>query len=54
MLHDPAISESSKKILRQAINIATQHIYIGLSIFAIGTFLFIYLVPKNYKQLNTD
>lgn len=44
-LHDPAIAESSKAYLRQAINTSMHHIYWGLILFTVMIFVFLYLVP---------
>lgn len=45
-LKSPDLSIRSRQFLEQAISTSTQHIYLGLTVFAILTFLCIYLVPE--------
>ena len=48
-LHDPSLPRGQRVFLQHAISNATQHIYIGLTVFAVLTFLCMYLVPKDRK-----
>lgn len=45
------INSGTKIFLEKAINTATQHIYSGLILFALLTFLFMYMVPKGSKPV---
>lgn len=48
-IKDPDLPESVRIFLQKAMSTATQHIYIGLTIFALLTFLCIFLVPERGK-----
>lgn len=50
-LKSPGLKRNVKHFLEHSISIATQHIYFGLSIFALLTFLCLYLVPRNREKL---
>lgn len=53
IFHNPAISESAKEFLRNAINFSMQHIYWGLASFSIFIFICIYNVPSR-KVITTS
>lgn len=45
VLHDPAVPESAKSFLREAINSSMHHIYWGLAFFALLIFVSLYIMP---------
>ncbi len=47
----PDLPGNTRRFLEQAISTSTQHIYFGLTIFAILTLLCIYIVPKSREKL---
>ena len=51
MLQTPGLPSSSKTFLQQALNTAFNHVYIGMLIVAIFTFLLVFLIPRKLEQL---
>ncbi len=52
MLHSPDLSESSKHFLEITINQSTRHIYIGLLLFAVLTFLAVWIAPRHFRKIS--
>jgi hypothetical protein len=48
VLHDPSTSDSAKAFLRHAIYIATHHIYVGITGFAVITLLVVLIAPRKF------
>src|SRR5690606_17852248 len=46
ILHNPEISVETKEYLREAINLAMSHVYVGLAFFTIIIFICLYRVPS--------
>lgn len=46
ILHNPAVSDEAKEYLREAINLAMSHVYIGLAFFTLIIFICLYRVPS--------
>lgn len=52
-INNPSLSSEAKLFLQKAINTANQHIYIGLVLFAILTFLAVRMAPRKFKPLDS-
>lgn len=52
ILRSSHLSESAKHFLEITINQSTRHIYIGLLIFAVLTFLAVCMTPRHFKKID--
>ncbi len=50
VLNDPQISETKRLFLEKSVSNSTIHIFIGCTLFAVLTFLCIYLMPKKHPE----
>src|SRR5699024_2298894 len=53
-LHNPQLGQETVNFLRHAIYMATHHIYIGMSIFAVITLLVTILSPQKFPIVDDD
>src|SRR5699024_752252 len=53
-LHNPQLGKEAANFLRHAIYIATHHIYIGMSVFAVATLLCVFLAPRKFPIVDDD
>lgn len=54
ILQTPGLPSSTKTFLQQALDTAFNHVYIGMLVFAILTFLLVFLVPGKLEPLKLD
>ncbi|MCO5061894.1 MAG: hypothetical protein M9963_07800 [Kiritimatiellae bacterium] len=54
VLKEPGIPVAKRAFLREAINLSTHHIYIGLSLFAILALFAICLVPARIERAGVE
>ncbi|MDN5865659.1 MAG: MFS transporter, partial [Gammaproteobacteria bacterium] len=53
-LHDPSTDEAARDFLRHAIDFATQHIYMGIVVFAVLVLVCVFLTPRRFQTLDTE
>ncbi len=51
MLHAPGLSSTARHFLETTINQSTRHIYIGLLIFSILTYLAVWIAPRHFRKI---
>ncbi len=51
ILSSSTVSDSIKQAIKSAINVATQHIFLGMIIFGLLTFSVVWIVPKQLKKI---
>src|SRR5699024_6538580 len=54
VLHNSATNEAAKAFLRHAIYIATHHIYVGITGFAVITLIFVLIAPRRFPLVEQE